>query len=140
MIQRRKLILAVVLLILGGLTYAWFKQGAAAIKSLPCEDILHGCSNADVRVQAIASPKVMRAFEMRIESADAESIHASFDMHDMQMGLNRYRFQQQPDGSWRAMVTLPVCVSGRSDWLMTIDIKREAQPLKQYQLEFIAQP
>ncbi|MFL9610807.1 hypothetical protein ACKF11_12045 [Methylobacillus sp. Pita2] len=123
--------------------YLWLKPGGATVEPLAiaCEDIVRGCRHDDLTIQAMTTPKVMQAFKMRVTLPEAESVQASFDMQDMQMGINRYRLQQQPDGSWRAMVTLPVCVSGSSDWVMTLDIKRPSQPLRtQYTLEFSAQP
>lgn len=128
------------LLILGGLGYFWLKSSHDMIETIDCEDIVQGCTHGDLAVRAMTPPATMRAFEVRISSPGAESVHASFDMVNMQMGMNRYRFQLQPDGSWRAMVTLPVCVSGRSDWLMLIDVKRSSQALPvHYQLTLTTQ-
>ncbi|MDR5172388.1 hypothetical protein IHQ56_11205 [Methylobacillus flagellatus] len=144
LIMSRKMLaqLAVVLVFaLAALMYFWLKPGGAAAERIACEDIVRGCRHDDLTIQAMTTPKVMQAFEMRVTLPEAESVQASFDMQDMQMGINRYRLQQQPDGSWRAMVTLPVCVSESSDWVMTLDIKRPSQPLRtQYTLEFSAQP
>lgn len=138
-----RLVVVLVLVALVLVAYLWLKPGGATVEPLAiaCEDIVRGCRHGDLTIQAMTTPKVMQAFEMRVTLPEAESVQASFDMQDMQMGVNRYRLQQQPDGSWRAMVTLPVCVSGSSDWVMTLDIKRPSQPSKTpYKLEFSAQP
>ena len=129
------------LLILAAWGYFWLQSpDTGKVDVIACEDIVQGCSYADFKVQTMSQPTTMRAFEMRITLPAAASVHASFDMADMQMGINRYRFQEQPDGSWRAMVTLPLCVSGRSDWLMTLEIKRSAQAMPaHYRLAFTAQ-
>ena len=140
MIRRLAWIGLAALLVLGGSAYVWLKPEAAKLEPIACEDIVQGCSHGDLTVRATTAPKVMHAFEMRVVVPGASSVQASFDMKSMQMGINRYRFQPQPDGSWRARVTLPVCVDGRSDWLMIIDIKRQAQLPRQYQLEFSARP
>lgn len=138
--------LAVVLasaLVLVLVAYFWLRLGGATVEPsvIPCEDIVRGCRHGDLEIRTMTTPTVMQAFELRVLLPEAESVQASFDMRDMQMGLNRYRLQQQPDGSWRAMVTLPVCVSRSSDWVMTLDIKRPTPPLKaQYALEFSVQP
>ncbi|HYG14046.1 MAG TPA: hypothetical protein VD885_07875, partial [Methylophilaceae bacterium] len=62
---------------------------------------------------------------------------ASFAMQGMEMGLNRYRLLRQPDGKWAAEVTLPVCVQGRSDWLMELEVI-EPDGAHRYQLAFRA--
>ncbi|WP_334108419.1 hypothetical protein [Methylobacillus sp.] len=130
-----------VLLVLCAFVYFWLKPEAVKPEPMACEDIVQGCSQDGLTVQAMTAPKVMHAFEMRVTVPEASSVQASFDMKSMQMGINRYRFQQQPDGSWRARVTLPVCVDGRSDWLMTIHVKHPSrQAGDNYQLEFSAEP
>lgn len=134
-------IVLIALLVLGGVAYAWLKPQAVKPEAIACEDIVRGCSHGDLTVQAMMAPKVMHAFEMRVTVPRASSVQASFDMKSMQMGINRYRFQQHPDGSWRAKITLPVCVDGRSDWLMTLNINHLSQQENDnYQLEFRAEP
>ena len=49
-----------------------------------------------------------------------------FDMLDMQMGLNRYIPQASEDGqTWRGVAVLPVCVSGRKDWRVTLVLETD---------------
>ena len=43
-------------------------------------------------------------------------------MVGMQMGLNRYRLLQGEEHAWYANVTLPVCSSGRSDWIAEFEL------------------
>jgi len=45
-------------------------------------------------------------------------------MVDMNMGFNLYTLRPDSDGVFRAKVTLPACVSGRRDWVMTVDIDK----------------
>jgi len=45
-------------------------------------------------------------------------------MVDMNMGFNLYTLRPDSDGVFRAQVTLPACVSGRRDWVMTVDIDK----------------
>lgn len=65
-----------------------------------------------------------------LSGLDVESVHAYFLMRGMDMGFNRYRFVRDGD-HWRAVVTLPVCVSGRRDWVMVME-----SPRLRYQLAF----
>ncbi len=43
-------------------------------------------------------------------------------MVGMDMGFNRYDLRPTADGAWAAKVTLPVCVSGRRDWILYLDL------------------
>ena len=38
------------------------------------------------------------------------------------MGLNVYTLRADGDGVFRARVILPICISGRRDWLITAEI------------------
>lgn len=50
-----------------------------------------------------------------------ERVMVEFDMLDMQMGLNRYTPQAaEDDQTWAGVAVLPVCVSGRKDWRVTL--------------------
>jgi hypothetical protein len=40
----------------------------------------------------------------------------------MDMGLNRYRMLGDASSGWRAEVTLPICMSGRSDWIAEFEL------------------
>lgn len=133
-------LIAIVVGIGAGLAYFWSRPATTvAIEPLACEDIQQGCKNADLTIRAMTTPKVMQSFEMRIDAAGAEKVVANFEMKDMQMGVNRYRFQPQADGSWQALVTLPLCAHGRNDWSMTVETI-QAGHSRHYQLEFSAQP
>lgn len=58
---------------------------------------------------------------------EAQSVVADFQMQGMEMGANRYRLIEQPDG-WQAMVTLPLCTASRMDWLATIEFVLNGKP------------
>jgi hypothetical protein len=60
-------------------------------------------------------------FSLRIDGVTARTVTAEFTMRDMDMGFNRYRFLRAGAG-WRARVTLPLCVSGRREWIMTLTL------------------
>jgi len=54
----------------------------------------------------------------------------------MEMGLNRYHLLKQADSDfWFAEVTLPVCVQGRSDWVVELEIKTQLETMH-YQIPF----
>lgn len=67
----------------------------------------------------------LRPFDLILRLPDtalAQAGQASVDfiMIGMDMGLNRYTLTRQADGSFRAKVILPVCSSGRSDWVAKV--------------------
>lgn len=103
----------------------------SAILALPCPDLTLGCGNASIQVKADHAPQVMRPFHLRVSNATANtltnSIYVDFAMAGMSMGLNRYRLIQQADGSWQGEIILPVCVQGRSDWLMEVTVSSVKQ-------------
>jgi hypothetical protein len=45
----------------------------------------------------------------------------------MDMGLNRYQLITDGAGRWLAKVTLPVCSSGRGDWLAVVEVVTEGR-------------
>lgn len=117
-------------------------RSAAAIVTLPCPDLTLGCGNASIQVKADHTPQVMRPFQVRVTNAAAtntltNSIYADFAMAGMSMGLNRYRLIQQADGSWQGEIILPVCVQGRSDWLVEVTVSSDKEE-KRYHLAFQA--
>lgn len=138
-VQRFWVILLLLVGVSGVVAWWWFnKQPQEALPELlPCADLVKGCGNAEVSVQSDRMPKVMQVFELRFKAQDAQSVRARFDMREMQMGLNQYRFLRQQNGDWLAKVTLPVCVSGSSDWLMNIEMDTDAGK-RRYQLPFTA--
>lgn len=90
----------------------------------PCRALGTGMT---VAFELAAEARPMRAFPVRVavggdadRSADAVSVE--FLMEGMDMGLNRFRLQRREPGQWGAQVTLPICTTGRSDWLAVVDV------------------
>lgn len=82
---------------------------------------------------------VLKAFPVvvQIESdTQVKDITFAASMQGMDMGLNRYRLQETgADGQWRADVILPICVSGRTDWIGLLEV-RTGDLNRQIQLSF----
>lgn len=70
--------------------------------------------------------QALRPFTVRVHTdiaaAQIRTFYVAFVMSGMDMGLNRYRLLPQADGDWLAEATLPICTSGRSDWLARIEL------------------
>ena len=92
-------------------------------------DVEAGCiaSAADVSLRLSMGPglRVLTPFPLNIEvqgDQSVDSVTASFAMQGMDMGMNRYQLVNDGAQRWFANVTLPVCVSGRSDWILTLEV------------------
>ncbi|MEO8418876.1 MAG: hypothetical protein ABI475_09145 [Methylophilaceae bacterium] len=127
------------LLLLGLFGWYYFHvPSAGPARIVPCTDMVQGCGNQQLQIHFDQSPQVMRPFNLRAKVASATEVHASFAMQGMEMGLNRYRLLQKPDGLWQAEVTLPVCIQGRSDWLLELEVKTPVG-MQRYRLPFSSQ-
>jgi len=96
--------------------------------SQPC-DLRQGCRAADgsvtVRVVFGAEPRALQPFPIHIQFEGhqrADSVTVAFSMQGMDMGLNRYRLSADASGGWNADITLPICMSGRTDWLADFEL------------------
>jgi len=66
--------------------------------------------------------KPLQPFQVWVKAAGARKVQARFTMEGMDMGFNLYTLRADGDGVFRARVTLPICVSGRRDWVMAVEI------------------
>ncbi len=95
----------------------------ARVPVLPCPDLRAGCTlGGGARVQTDVAPAPLAPFVVTVQAPHAREVAIGFEMEGMEMGPNRYRLVREPEGLWRARVLLPVCVSGRRDWLMVVEI------------------
>ena len=135
--------LAVILSVIGALTYLRQAPTPTLLQAMGCPDIVRGCSGAGLTVRMDRVPQVMRPFKLTVhaDAMDTEKVdgmEASFQMAGMEMGFNRYRLQQRGANDWEAEVTLPVCVRDRKDWLMLLDV-RQGQERRQVAISFRAE-
>ncbi len=129
------------LMLLGGVALLYLglvPRPAADVTSVPCPDIRVGCllPGQAGRVVFDDIPQAMQPFNVRVEAPRAAAVHVSFAMRGMQMGMNRYRLLPQGEGRWVAQVTLPVCVDGRADWDMTLELEGPSLANRQYRVPF----
>jgi hypothetical protein len=93
---------------------------------LDCPDLAAGCATRldgrTVSVGVLGELKALQPFQVWVRAGDARRVQATFTMEGMDMGFNLYTLHADKDGVFRGRVTLPVCVSGRRDWMMTLDI------------------
>ena len=94
--------------------------------------------DAELVVKFIPPVIVMSPFKVQVASAAAVStVHLSFRMKNMEMGMQRYALIKNADGQWQTDVVLPVCSLGRSDWTLILETEY-VQQLWRGELEFTA--
>lgn len=103
----------------------WLKRPPEAV-SVPCADPLAGCAfshhGATISVRFSTQPVPLEPFELTVIGTNATKISAEFQMVGMDMGFNRYDLRPGSAGVFASKVTLPVCISGRRDWILTLDL------------------
>lgn len=91
-----------------------------------CPDLVQGCQVAfggrRVEVRFLSAPTALKRFDLVVKAPDAGQVAADFAMQGMDMGPNRYVLQRTADGVWQGKIILPVCVSGTSNWTMTLEM------------------
>ena len=91
-----------------------------------CPDPVQGCQvsfgekRAEVRFLSVPTP--LTRFDLVVKAPDVGQVTADFAMQGMDMGPNRYVLQRTADGAWHGKIVLPVCVSGVSNWTMTLEL------------------
>lgn len=103
-------------------------------KLIACPNPVHGCSfmhrGQAAQLRFSTPPKPLQAFTLTIRAPGARQVHAQFQMQGMEMGGGRYTLAIQTPDTFAAPINLPVCVTGRRDWklYLQIDAQRYAMP------------
>ena len=97
-----------------------------------CAALVQGCAleHGALFVQSDSAPVALKPFGLMVVAPAAQDVHVELRMQGMEMGLNRYRLIRQVNGEWRAAIILPVCVAGRRDWLMVIEVDGARRTLR----------
>ncbi|HEA26563.1 MAG TPA: hypothetical protein ENH92_05510 [Ectothiorhodospiraceae bacterium] len=107
----------------------------------PCKVKLKGGGS----VQLTISPQpveVMKPLEVRIKlnQVTAKRVSAQFNGVGMNMGMNRYIFNEESNGTFLATVTLPVCIRNRMEWDAEIHLEtKQGIIIAPYKFETIKQ-
>ncbi|MGD8796197.1 MAG: hypothetical protein PVH51_05050 [Thiohalophilus sp.] len=78
----------------------------------------------------------MQPFKAELETArdtELEAVTLDLAMSGMNMGQNRFQLKAVSDNLWRGSLLLPICVTGRVDWKLTLEVVRDGQ---RYQATF----
>jgi len=94
--------------------------------AVACADLQAGCpaslAGRAVTLGVAGELRVLTPFEVWLKAPGAREVQASFTMEGMDMGFNLYTLKPDAEGVFRGRVTLPVCVTGRRDWIMTLKV------------------
>jgi hypothetical protein len=101
----------------------------SALEAPAACDLERGCSitgeNLSLQLRFDAPARALQSFPLSLHTSGDQPVEAvvvTFFMRGMDMGLNRYRLDVDTRGDWKGRVTLPVCVSGRSDWIAAVEL------------------
>lgn len=108
---------------------AWQNRGQrdqGTMHTLTCPDLRKGCSmqlaGQGVAVSVTGELKPLQPFHVQVRAPRARKVEARFSMEGMDMGFNLYTLRADKAGVFQARVTLPVCVTGRRDWVMDLNV------------------
>lgn len=105
-------------------------QPSTEAQTIACADAVLGCAfkhrGQTVQLRFLQSPAPLQAFTMTLHAPGARQVKAEFHMQGMEMGFNRYNFTTDKTGGFTARVTLPVCLSGRRDWKLYLQIDAQS--------------
>jgi len=102
------------------------RQQEVPVQRLQCADLAQGCTlqtrNGTVEIRSSERIQAMLPIELSVTAPKVTRVEASFAMVNMDMGFNRYTLKRDAAGIHRARITLPFCISGRGDWLLSLDL------------------
>jgi hypothetical protein len=113
----------------------WWLKRMPESQTVTCANPIAGCAFSHAGQPATmrfsATPVPLEAFELTVDAPGARRVSAEFQMVGMDMGFNRYDLRPA-HGAFAARITLPICVSGRHDWIitLTLDGARYALPFE----------
>jgi len=103
---------------------AGHRDGAPLVAT--CANLAAGCvvqaERRDVSLGTDGAIKPLKPFNLWVRAPGAKKVEARFTMEGMDMGFNQYVLRADKEGVFRTRVTLPVCVTGSREWLMTLDL------------------
>ena len=113
------------------------REAGGPVPAAQCPDPVRGCRVAfpsgAAEVRFSPAPVPLKPFDLVVKAPAAKRVVADFSMQGMDMGSNRYTLQRAADGAWHGKVVLPVCVSGTSNWNLTLELDGE-----QLRIPFVA--
>lgn len=106
-------------------------QGQVLVASADCDPqrqpCVAGTADAGVQFHLPEGARLMQPFpvEVTVHGPALDGVTVDFRMQGMDMGVNRVGLQAAADGLWRAQVILPLCATGRADWIATVEARSD---------------
>jgi hypothetical protein len=104
----------------------FYKPDPGPETRLECANPRAGCramlGGEEVVVGIDGELKLLKPFEIWVRARGVDKARANFTMPGMDMGFNLYTLRPDGRGAYRARVTLPMCVTGRQDWVLHVDL------------------
>lgn len=105
------------------------QQAGVSELQLTCPAPEKGCGlniNGRALTLTLLGPrKPLQRFRIEVQAPHASKVEARFTMEDMDMGFNLYTLQPVQAGHFATDVTLPVCVTGRRDWILHLSVDQD---------------
>lgn len=124
--KRLWLPLLVIAILLGIAVGGYRAKQPEQAETIACADPVAGCrfehAGVATEVRFSAQPVPLEPFGLSVSAPGSMQVSVEFQMVGMDMGFNRYDLRQDDSGAFASRITLPVCVSGRRDWLMYVQI------------------
>lgn len=118
----------VLIFLIGLVLWANKAPDAARVTQVSCTTLATGCTahveGREIQFGMIGETKPLAPFQIWVKTAGLRKAEARFTMEGMDMGFNLYTLRVDQQGVFRANVTLPVCVTGRREWSMILDIDK----------------
>jgi hypothetical protein len=93
-----------------------------------CDLSRQDCSAGAYRLEFERPVKPLTRLKARLLSKQQiDSAVLYLEMKDMDMGINRFIFRQEKQGAWEADMIIPVCATGRRDWLASVVILEDGK-------------
>ncbi|NWG87512.1 MAG: hypothetical protein HXY26_08405 [Hydrogenophilaceae bacterium] len=107
----------------------WQLRTPEPARTVSCPNLQAGCAlpldGQTVTAGVEGELRVLKPFQLWVKAPGASKVQAHFTMAGMDMGFNLYTLRPDAQGVFRARIVLPVCVSGRRDWVMSLEIDGE---------------
>lgn len=106
----------------------WLNAGhqETPARGVRCANLAAGCAtqvdgrSVDFGTDTVIKP--LKPFQIWVKAPGARKVEARFTMAGMDMGFNIYPLRADGLGTFRTSATLPVCVSGRRDWTLLLEV------------------
>ncbi len=93
-----------------------------------CDLAGQSCEIKGYRLDIDRPVKPLTLLKTRLQTrASIDSAVLYLEMKDMDMGINRFKLKPMKDGGWESDVMIPVCSTGRRDWLVSLVVQDEGR-------------